>query len=99
VDAQYKPILLQFKWRAVQAKRSWYAKANIVSHGKTITIAMHRFIARTPTGKVCHHKNGNSLDNRKMNLENMGKKSHDLYHKNNNLLIKYEDPSGPEFFD
>ena len=99
VDALYKPILLKFNWRAVQAKRSWYAKADIVSHGKTITISMHRFIARTPRGMVCHHKNGNSLDNRKSNLENMTKKAHDLHHKNNKCLIKYQMATVQDFED
>jgi len=51
---------------------------------------MHRFVAQTPFGMVCHHKNGNPLDNRQANLANQSKLEHKLYHRNNNLLRKFE---------
>lgn len=90
VSAYREPALLKFSWRAVQHKRSFYAKTTIVKSGRKIDISMHRFIARTPFGQVCHHSNGNSLDNRDENLENMSKKQHDLLHTLNSILIKYD---------
>jgi len=90
VSASRESALLKFSWRAVQHKRSWYAKTTIVKNGRQIDISMHRFIARTAFGLVCHHDNRNSLDNRDENLINMSKKQHDLLHTLNNILIKYE---------
>lgn len=89
VDSDYVHVLRKFAWRAVQHKRSWYAKATIVRTGAQIDISMHRFIAQTKFPDVCHHDNRNSLDNRKSNLINMTKAAHDLLHANNGLLIQY----------
>lgn len=94
VDTDRYQALMQFKWRAVQAHFSWYAKATIVRNGKEISISMHRFIARTPFGLVCHHINGNSLDNRAENLTNVDKLAHTLYHRHNRILKKFEIPDG-----
>lgn len=90
VDPWRHAALSKFHWRAVQHKRSWYAKTTIYKDGKQIDISMHRFIARTPFGMVCHHRNHNSLDNRESNLENQTKLNHDTYSRNNKILIKYE---------
>jgi len=90
VSAHREAALLKFSWRAVQHKRSWYAKTTIVKKGRQIDISMHRFIARTRFGMVCHHDNRNSLDNRDENLINMTKEQHDLLHTLNNILIKYD---------
>lgn len=90
VSAHREAALLKFSWRAVRHKRSWYAKTTIVKNGRQIEISMHRFIARTRFGMVCHHDNRNSLDNRDENLENMTKQQHDLLHTLDNILIKYD---------
>ncbi|EDL65002.1 hypothetical protein BSG1_14814 [Bacillus sp. SG-1] len=34
-------------------------------------VRLHRFLMNTPKGLQCHHKNGDRLDNRKDNLENV----------------------------
>jgi len=90
VSAHREAALLKFSWRAIQHKRSWYAKTTIIKNGRQIDISMHRFIARTPWGQVCHHDNRNSLDNQDENLINMTKKAHDLLHTLDNILIKYD---------
>ncbi|MBA7611854.1 hypothetical protein ES703_19085 [subsurface metagenome] len=89
VSAHREAALLKFSWRAVQHKRSWYAKTTITKNGKKIDISMHRFIARTPFDDICHHINRNSLDNRDENLQNMSKTDHDKDYQNNGILIKY----------
>lgn len=90
VDKDREPGIRKFSWRAVQHKRSWYAKTTIIKHGKQIDISMHRFIAHTPFGQVPHHKNLNSLDNREQNLENMSKPDHDALHRRDKILVKFE---------
>jgi len=90
VDHAKLKVLQKFKWQAVQSKRNWYAKAYIRKNGKLIKISMHRFIARTPFGMVCHHKDLNSLNNRLENLQNVTKAWHTAFHKENRILIKFE---------
>ena len=93
IDPEKLAVLSRFKWRAVQAHYGWYAKADVGDGVHRSSISMHRFIARTPFGQVCHHKNGNTLDNRFENLENMDKLSHTIYHQNNNISRKFEEKS------
>lgn len=90
VSAHREATLKKFTWRAVQHKRSWYAKATIIKGDKRIDLSMHRFIAQTPPGMVCHHINRNSLDNRDENLRNMSKEKHDTECRNNGILVKFE---------
>ena len=89
VDKAKLSVLRNFAWRAVKAQHNWYAKATIVRNGNSIDISMHRFIARTPFGMVCHHINRNSLDNREANLVNMEKKAHTTEHQMNNIQVKF----------
>lgn len=94
VDDDRYDALMKFKWRAVQHKRSWYAKTTIYKSGNRIDVSMHRFIAKTPFGLVTHHNNRISLDNRHANLINMTKPVHDAIHANDNVLIKYDPVTG-----
>lgn len=93
VDSDYVHVLRNFAWRAVQHKRSFYAKSTIVRDDNPIDISMHRFVARTKFPEVCHHINGDSLDNRRKNLVNMSTDGHNLLHANNKILIQYENHS------
>lgn len=86
------PSLKNFHWRAVKAHFGWYAKATIHRDGKQFDIAMHRFIARTKLPQVTHHINGDTLDNRRENLQNMDKIDHKLHHANNRILRKFGCP-------
>lgn len=91
VDTDKLDVLLRFNWRAVKARRNWYAKATFKADDKYVTISMHRFLAKTRLPQICHHRNHNSLDNRIDNLENMSKFSHTAYHRMNNILVKLEE--------
>lgn len=87
VDADLYDSLMKYKWVAVKHQRCWYAKTDIGKNGKHFWISMHRLIANTPSNKVCHHKNFNSLDNRRANLENMTLNEHDNYHRNHTYKV------------
>jgi hypothetical protein len=91
VDAEDYDGLMKYKWRAVQSYRSWYAKTTIGKPPHQYDLCMHRVIAHTPKNKVCHHKNRNTLDNRRINLKNMHMFLHKLEHMHNRILIKYTD--------
>lgn len=67
------------------------------------TLLMHRIIANTPEGMVCHHKNGFGRDNRECNLINMTGPDHSCLHSKlprpfcdviGETIIPYYDPGG-----
>lgn len=96
VDTEALPALLHYQWRAVKANRCWYAKTTVGTFPNQVDLSMHRIIAKTPRGKITHHRNRNSLDNRKANLLNMLRYNHERLHRNNSLLIKFENCPDPE---
>lgn len=63
------PFLTKFKWFALKAAYSFYAARTVRVNGKRTTVLMHRVIMGCVDGQQVHHKNGNSLDNRRDNLE------------------------------
>lgn len=66
VDDEWYGHLSQLKWIAVLDRKrgGWYARTN--RNGETID--MDSWIAAAPKGRLVNHKNGNSLDNRRVNL-------------------------------
>ena len=89
VDDERYDGLMKFKWRAVRKRGGFYAKTTIYKDCKRIDISMHRFVAQTPFGLVCHHVNRNTLDNRLVNLVNMIKHLHNELHANDTIKIKF----------
>lgn len=83
--------IINYKWRAVKSHRCWYAKTTVGKPGNQFDLSMHRMIARAGRNQQTHHRNRNSLDNRKANLLNMSRNSHMLTHRNNRLLIKFDE--------
>lgn len=90
VDSDDYTWLAEFEWHATRHGRCWYAETTIGRGPNYKHFSMHRMIARTPRGQVCHHRNRNSLDNRNANLLNMHRREHEFLHKNNTLLIKFD---------
>jgi len=90
VDPCYVKGLNHYRWFPRRFRKCVYAATRLGKDKNFRIMNMHRLIARTPFGMVCHHKNGNTLDNRRCNLENMTKKAHTQYHANNNLRKKFE---------
>lgn len=80
VDADLYDDLNRHYWRAVQSHNCWYAKRRYWVNGKLHDVFMHRIIANTHKGMVCHHRNGDSLDNRRYNLRNMTPAFHEALH-------------------
>lgn len=92
IDVEDIPRIRNYKWRAVKASRLWYVKTTVGPAGKRTDLSLHRMIARTPRDQVCHHKNRNSMDNRKENLDNMDPTCHSDLHRMNNLIVKFSSP-------
>jgi len=69
--------LCRYKWRVSDNGKGHkcIARGKRVN-GKRCTIYMHRVIMNTPKGMECHHKEGNTFDNRKEKLENLTKQEH-----------------------
>lgn len=45
----------------------WYFEHGYARHSNPV-LYMHRFILQAKKGQICDHKNGNKLDNRRVNL-------------------------------
>jgi hypothetical protein len=69
VDDEDYECLTQHKWSVCGGKGKFYARRHSHFEGKkSIHIAMHTQLMKTPKGMEVDHINGNSLDNRKDNL-------------------------------
>lgn len=81
VDIDVTPLVWEYRWRAIKWNFRWYAYSTKRRDGTPALIAMHRLIAKTPPGQICHHLNRNSLDNRLSNLMNLTNRLHGQLHK------------------
>lgn len=91
VDAELFDDLNKYHWQARKSFCRWYAMRKVVSNGREFWIRMHRQIMNTPRDQIVHHKNRNTLDNRRAELENMTQKNHKFLHQNTfPRLIKRE---------
>lgn len=77
VDSKDYAHLKQWKWFPLQSHSKVYAARKWQHDGKVYYFRMHRQIMDCPKDKVVHHKNGNTLDNRRKNLEILTKKEHE----------------------
>jgi hypothetical protein len=65
VDEEDYEEIMKYKWIY---NAGFAARSGKTESGKTTTIIMHREIMNNPEGMVVFHRNGNSIDNRKINL-------------------------------
>jgi len=65
-----------YHWRPKRKKKKIYAVRRFTRNGKTYEISMHRQIMGSPPGIEPHHKNHDTLDNRRENLENVPHNRH-----------------------
>lgn len=71
IDPGDYALVSQYHWRCVRSAHNCYAVARIQTNGQMRYVRMHRLIMNCPKGMVVHHKNHNTLDNRRCNLEIM----------------------------
>lgn len=76
IDPEDYELVRPYYWRAIRSRKQVYAVAKYVKDGQTRYIRMHRLIMDCPKDKIVHHKNHNTLDNRKCNLEVMTSEEH-----------------------
>lgn len=80
VDPDWFDYLIQFHWYAKKSRGKYYACRKVTAGGKVYFIRMHRVVAATIPAEIPHHINGNSLDNRSANLQNMSFFEHAKYY-------------------
>lgn len=80
VDPDWFDRLNRYHWYAKKSFGCLYACRKVTNKGHVFFIRMHRVVANTPDNLVCHHINGNSLDNRRANLKNMTQFEHAKYY-------------------
>lgn len=88
--------LMKYSWRAVKSGKCFYAKTTVGTGDKQVDLSMHRLIAGTKRGEVTHHRNRNSLDNRRANLLNMTRYDHETLHRRDTVIIKFDETYQPE---
>lgn len=80
IDANEFDNINQYKWYIIKQHGLPYAARKVTTNGKIHWVRMHRQIMHTPKGQVVHHKNRNTLDNRKINLVNVTDQVHKEIH-------------------
>ncbi len=85
VDDEDFEALKGIVWYASVSNGKMYARRQTQKSRPVGETWMHRIIAGTPKGMVTHHRNGNTLDNRRENLQVMSQRAHEIlrnYRKN-----------------
>lgn len=80
VDPDDFDELSKYRWRLRRSGHCFYATRRVRHYGQEIIIKMHRQITNCPVGFEVHHKNHNTLDNRKCNLAILTNKQHTAEH-------------------
>ena len=83
----------QYKWTLKETRFNKYAYRQYKQEGKMVQILLHRFISKCPTGLAVDHKNGNGLDNRRVNLR-VCTQSENLANTSRHSDRKYDLPKG-----
>lgn len=68
VDDEDYERLMAHRWHAMSVPGHWYARRNIRVTGKMVAILMHHEVTGIPRSVLVDHKNGDGLDNRRLNL-------------------------------
>jgi len=83
VDAADYDWLSKYKWYAHKSKGGYYAETRIGPRHENKKIRMHVMIMNPPKGMEVHHKNRDTLYNRRDNLEVCTKRKNLSYRNNN----------------
>ena len=76
VDKSVFVMVRAYKWRTHKSHSLVYVVRTGYKNGKRGLIFIHRWLTHCPTGMEVHHKNGNTFDNRRDNLEIVHPKYH-----------------------
>ena len=76
VDPEDLTWLSKYRWFARKSNCCWYAVRKFVLDGKEYRMKMHRQLTGCPKDMQVHHINGNTLDNRRANLQIIDQKTH-----------------------
>ena len=69
VDETDAAAVQQYKWHASKTSDGhYYARGYVQQSGKWVKVYMHRYLTGAAKGVDVDHKNGNALDNRRINL-------------------------------
>lgn len=68
VDDEDFENVSRMKWRAVKHRQTFYAVTSPYVNGKQTTVRMHRLILGLQPGELGDHKDGNGLNNQRLNL-------------------------------
>ncbi len=85
VDKEDFENLNKYTWFAKKSNVCYYAVRVVKSKNSSYLVRMHRQITHCPNNLVVHHKHGNSLDNRKENLQPMTEEQHRAFHPHLNF--------------
>jgi len=81
VDLDDYENLKKYKWYIIKQHGLPYAARKVSTNGKVYWVRMHRQIMHTLKGFIVHHKNRQTLDNRKQNLSNLTDEQHKQIHQ------------------
>ena len=91
VDSLLYDFLAYYDWFVQRNRKSDYFYTYLYKNGRKRKAYLHRLVAATPSGLVCHHIDRNSLNNTRGNLRNMTRKEHHNLHSKDTLIVKFED--------
>jgi hypothetical protein len=88
VDPDDYPYLSTYHWHARRSHSKWYAVRKVRTGRTSKVIFMHRQICQATCDQHVHHRNHNSLDNRRCNLIALSPREHDLLDRLDRLQLK-----------
>lgn len=68
VDPEDEPLVSAFRWKKHKGRYTFYVSALVWKGGKPRRIYLHREIMKATKGVKVDHRDGNGLDNRRLNL-------------------------------
>lgn len=80
VDCDVWERIKRHKWFVKRSGSCWYCCRKVPTEFSCFFVRMHRQIMHTIPGYVVHHINGDSLDNRVVNMMNVTKDQHNFFH-------------------
>lgn len=81
IDDEDFSLISKYKWHASKSKCNYYARTDVRTNGQRKAVYMHRFLLGCTPEQEGHHKDGNSLNNQRVNLIACNRKINLSYRK------------------